>query len=209
MGGFARFAGEWSGDCRNENFPDTCYFRYIARASDGLYIAGLQNGNFFKMVKFDSHGTNQPGTGKYYVGSPPADAEAMVAAYATANSAGSNYVFVKLDDFSCDAAATAAPTPGSASDCNTWMVPPGFARVAGEWSGDCRNENFPDACYFRYIARASDGLYIAGLQDGNFFKMVKFASHGTNQPGTGKYYVGSPPADAEAMVAAYATANSA
>merc|ERR1712060_685196 len=52
------------------------------------------------MVKFDSHGTNQPGTGKYYVGSPPADAAAMVAAYATANSAGSNYVFVKLDGFS-------------------------------------------------------------------------------------------------------------
>merc|ERR1719181_1978424 len=112
--GFARIEGAWSGDCRNEDFPDTCYFRYIAKADDGFYIAGRQFQQYFQMVKFDAHGANQPGTGKYYVGSPPGDAAAMMSKYATANSApGSNYICVKLDGFGCDA-AEGAPAPAPA-----------------------------------------------------------------------------------------------
>lgn len=103
--GFGRIAGDWSGVCNRGNPPDFCYFTHVAKADDGMYIAGVRDesvSNFvFKMVKFDSNGISQVGTGEYDKGMPPATAEEMVARYAAGTDAGSHYIFVKGDAFGC------------------------------------------------------------------------------------------------------------
>jgi len=206
--GFGRISGPWSGDCRGTNYPDKCYFTFIAKDVDDKYIAGLQDGGHFKMVKFDAQGNSLGG--KYYRGQPPDDAGAMVTKFDGAKGVGSKYVFNKGDGFCVPSAAPApAPAPGPTpnSECNNFRVPPGFGRLSGPWSGDCRRTNYPDKCYFTFIAKDVDGKYIAGVQDGRHFKMVKFDAAGDNQAGTGKYCRGCTPEDAAAMVAAYGSAN--
>merc|ERR1719220_1305191 len=146
-----------------------------------MYIAGAHSGIYFRMVKFDAAGVNQAGTGKYYEGCKPEDAAAMVVAYKSAEHAGSNYIFDKGNSF-CDPSAATAPSPASGptsnADCNSWRVPLGFGRINGPWSGDCRRTNFPEKCYFKFIAKDVDDKYIAGVQDGKYFKMVKFDAQG-------------------------------
>merc|ERR1711933_669380 len=77
----------------------------------GTYIAGWQDGRYYKMCKFNGDGTSVTSSGRYkstYCG--VASASELVNLYAGARSVGDKYQFKKGNAFSCQVAQTPAPT---------------------------------------------------------------------------------------------------
>merc|ERR1712146_104140 len=96
---FGFITGPWTGDCRTKQ----CAFQNLAKSDDGDYIAGYQDGQFYKMVKFTKDGANVPNSARYYAASVPSDASDLVSKYSTGASAHGNYRFSKGDGFGCTA----------------------------------------------------------------------------------------------------------
>jgi len=98
---FGYLTGGWA-PCKKDTDTDPkCAFTMAAEDDDGKFLAGVKDGDHFKMAKFNADGSKVKGSGKYFTGGTPEDAADMVKRYKTAKGTGDNYRFTKGDGFVC------------------------------------------------------------------------------------------------------------
>jgi len=181
---FGFFTGGWTGSACNQNpVLPACAVKHVAKYHDGTYVAGIQQGRYYKMCKFYGDGERVPYSGRYRTGSGPASASDLKLFYLqTTKKSGEGYQFKKGTAFSCRVPIQAK------ADCGSFVSPSNFGFFTGSWTGrKCNRNPMPAACAVRNVAKDSDGKYIAGFQQGVYYKMCKFNGDGTKVTSSGRY----------------------
>jgi len=121
---FGYLTGGWA-PCKKDTDTDPkCAFTMAAEDDDGKFLAGVKDGDHFKMAKFNADGSKVKGSGKYFTGGTPEDAADMVKRYKTAKGTGDNYRFSKGDGFVCPQEKDAEEQKGNVfNKYTTWTSP--------------------------------------------------------------------------------------
>jgi len=99
---FGYLTGPWTSCKKETDRQSKCAFTMAAEDNDGKFLAGVLDGEHFKMAKFNADGSRVEGSGKYFSGGKsPADGSDMVKRYQNAKSTKDNYRFTKGDGFKC------------------------------------------------------------------------------------------------------------
>lgn len=223
--GFAYISGAWSSAfCKSAFGADDwrddlegvapCLLTHTARDGDGNFIGGVFLGRFFKMVKFTQAGEPVEKSGRYHAGSPAAASD-MVEMYSKGASVGGHYHFVQGPHFLGPCEEEAEETA-----CVELYERPQFGYITGPWTTPCDkhfekhtwkhykdNLEKVENCKCTYVARVPDGFIAGWYHGGAYVKMVKCDDDGNPVKGSGRYFAGSPPADAAGLAAKYDSAH--